>query len=269
MKSAPLYSCNKFLSFSLEKQYKAVDKLILAMEAALGKETELSSLICHLKKLADLLKPPLPDKLRCFLDGLRLDSSPPQLLKLLNTYHDAALRKDSQLFIRKGDGSSQGNPEQGAKAAQITLICDNLRSVFNVGTMFRNAECLGLGQILLCGITPTPVHANISKTAMGTEMLVPWQHFTDTGEAILYCRNRGQTVYALETVAQAASVFNTSFQYPLAMVVGNESLGIEPKYLELCDAVVTLPLLGWKNSLNVGVAAAAALYQIVFGETNG
>ncbi|MDD4310623.1 MAG: RNA methyltransferase [Candidatus Cloacimonetes bacterium] len=269
MKYSANYSVEKFLSFSVEKQYKAIDHLILALEMTIGNEAERNRLISHIIELGKLIIKPLPDKMESFLSGLEEASTPHEILGYLNTYHESALRKDNQLSIRKGDGSNIANPKLSAKAAKIILICDNLRSVFNVGSIFRSAECLGIGQILLCGITPTPLHANMSKTAMGTESIVPWQHFPATEAAITYCRNLGLTIYALETAENASSVFETNFHYPLALIVGNESLGVETSTLQLCNKVIILPQLGWKNSLNVGVATAATLYQIIFGDTNG
>jgi tRNA G18 (ribose-2'-O)-methylase SpoU len=106
----------------------------------------------------------------------------------------------------------------------------------------------------------------MAKTAMGTESLLPWRYFPSTAEALAACREEGKCIYALETAHEAKSVFNSKFSLPLALVIGNESLGIESCILQLCDETITLPQLGWKNSLNVGVATAAALYQIIFGD---
>lgn len=266
MKFAQAYSPEKFLSFSYQDQLKALDKLILALESVLGNTLEQTKLIGHLLELGSLLDKPMPQKLSIFLSELKTELSPHQLLGMLYVYHNAALRKDSQLTIRKGDGSLKSDPDLRAKAAQISLICDNLRSVFNVGSLFRSAECLGLGELILCGISPTPQHANMAKTAMGTETLLPWRYFPTTEEALAACRTEGKCIYALETAHAAKSVFNSKFSLPLALVIGNESLGIESRILQMCDETIILPQLGWKNSLNVGVATAAALYQIIFGD---
>ncbi|HPX10217.1 MAG TPA: TrmH family RNA methyltransferase, partial [Candidatus Cloacimonas sp.] len=134
---------------------------------------------------------------------------------------------------------------------------------------FRTSECLGIGKIILCGITPTPEHSNMPKTAMGTEKLVAWKYFSTTSEAIAFSHQEGLYIYALETIDKAKSVFETIYRLPLAIVIGNEALGIEASILELCDEFITLPQLGWKNSLNVGVAAGIVLYQIIFGGFNG
>jgi len=260
-----LYSKTKFLSFSPEQQVGALNKLILAVETKLADNQERGRIISHIFELSELVSEPLPIKLQLFLRELHDGLSPHQILNKLYIYHEGALRKDSQLAIRTGDGNQVPDPQLRHKATQITLICDNLRSVFNVGSLFRTAECLGLGKILLCGISPTPEHSNMEKTAMGTQSLVPWECFSTTEDAINYCRALNYKIYALETLAEAQNVFSASYELPLALLIGNESLGIEPKLLPLCDAYLSLPQLGWKNSLNVGVAAAITLYNIMFG----
>jgi len=253
MKSLEHYSEEKFSSFSFEQQCHALDKLIHALEQALNNDLERQRLISHILERCKLLQEAMPAKLTLFTDGLHPQLSAHQVLNKLYHYHEEALRKDSQLSIRTGDGSVHADPEVRHKAAQITIICDNLRSVFNIGSLFRSA----------------PSHPNMPKTAMGTQSLVSWQHFTDTKDAISYCKAKNMHIYALETVNEAVSVFKTAYRFPMALVIGNESLGIEPETLELCDAFITLPQLGWKNSLNVGVATTAALYQIIFGAYNG
>ncbi len=260
-----VYSSTKFLSFSPERQIKALDKLISALETSLADHCESDRIVSHLLELRELVTVPLPEKLQVFLRELHSGLSPHQLLNKLYYYHEGALRKDSQLSIRSGDGSIDADPLLRQKAAQLSIICDNLRSVFNVGSLFRTAECLGLGEILLCGISPTPLHSNMEKTAMGTQSLVKWRQFESTDDAITDCRQRGLRVYALETVQGATSVFKARYQLPLAMLIGNESLGIEPNLLKLCDEYLYIPQLGWKNSLNVGVASAICLYQMIMG----
>ncbi len=269
MKSLEHYSKEKFLSFSFTQQYHALNKLILALEQVLNQDQERQRLIAHILELCSLLSEPKPAKLGLFTAELHPSLSAHQVLNKLYYYHDEALRKDSQLSIRTGDGSVLAEPEARQRAAGITIICDNLRSVFNIGSLFRSAECLGVSELLLCGISSNPLHPNMPKTAMGTQSLVAWQHFADTKEAIAYCKAKNMHIYALETVSEATSVFRTSYCFPMAVVIGNESLGIEPETLKLCDSYITLPQLGWKNSLNVGVATTAALYQIIFGANNG
>lgn len=265
MKNSLFYAKAKFLSFSPEQQFKALDKLISALEMSLANHDESGRIVAHILELRELLTEPVPEKLQVFLRELRQGLSSHQLLNKLFYYHEAALRKDSQLSIRSGDGSIEADPRLRQKAAQVSVICDNLRSVFNIGSVFRTAECLGIGEILLCGISATPEHSNMEKTAMGTQSIVKWRYFESTEDAITDCRKKDYRIYALETVEGATSVFEANFQFPMALVIGNESLGIEPGLLKLCDEYLYLPQLGWKNSLNVGVASAICLYQIILG----
>lgn len=172
--------------------------------------------------------------------------------------------KDSQIPIREGDGLRISDPELLARGSRIAVILDELRSVFNVGSIFRSSECLALGELALCGITPGPEHPNFEKTAMGTGDRVPWKRFTQSTEAIAHYRSRGYRILALETALEASSVFDFQPQLPLALVLGNESLGISAEVLAQCDGCLALPVLGWKNSLNVGVAFAVTAYQLVF-----
>jgi len=269
MKPLGHYSPEKFKSLIPAARLKALDKLITALEMVISDESERNRLIMHIIELAPLLDTPLPERLHLFLKELNPRLSPHQLLNKLYFYHQGALRIDSQLPLRQVDPGMEISPMLRQRARQVTIICDNLRSVFNVGSLFRIAECLGLGELLLCGISPSPEHPNMPKTAMGTEKIVAWRHFNTTASAITACREQGYRIVALETSATASSVFSTALSVPLALVIGNESLGIAPEVLEQCDEAVFLPQLGWKSSLNVGVASAVALYQIIMGGANG
>ena len=266
MKLLASYSIEKFLSFTSDRQLQAIDKLVRALEQNIAVESERQRIITHILQLCQLLKEPPSSMLQHFICELHPALSPHQVLNKLYYYCDGAMRKDNQIPIRTGDGSITVNPELRAKAAKITIICDNLRSVFNVGSLFRTGECLGIGQILLCGISPTPQHSNMAKTAMGTETLVPWQQFDTTIAAIHHSRSLGCHIYALETGEEAKPVIGYKAQSPLAIVIGNESLGIDPDALKHCDDIICLPQLGWKNSLNVGVATAVTLYLLIFGD---
>ncbi len=269
MKYLAYYTDHKFQTFSLDQQIKALDKLIGVLEQNLANPESRIQIIEHILNLRALIEMPIPEDLQFFLKELNPRLSPHQLLNKIFFYRQGALRKDSQMAIPTREGKNTIDWEIRQKAKQITVICDNLRSVFNVGSLFRTSECLGIGKIMLCGITPTPEHSNMPKTAMGTEIIVAWSYFSNTSEAIASCHQEGLFIYALETVDKAKSVFEADYQFPLAVVIGNEALGIESSILELCDEFITLPQLGWKTSLNVGVAAGITLYQILWGGHNG
>lgn len=174
---------------------------------------------------------------------------------------------DARIPILKGDGLHVSDPEAIRRAGSVVVILDNLRSAFNVGSIFRTAECLGLKELALCGITAVPPHPKLCQTAMGTQEQVRWKYFGSSLEAISYYREHGYQIVALETAAEARSVFEAQPCFPLALLLGNESLGLEESVLAQADLILQLPVQGWKNSLNVGVAFAVTAYQLVFGQT--
>ncbi|MCF7919304.1 MAG: hypothetical protein K9N06_05270 [Candidatus Cloacimonetes bacterium] len=163
--------------------------------------------------------------------------------------------RDPELSILKHDGL-----EKNAPALDVILVLDNLRSAFNVGSIIRTAECFGIKELHFCGYTPD--NERVSKTAMGTRELVTIKKFTRTEDSIISLQQRQLVVYALETVDNAESIYNCAFQYPAALIVGNEALGISEDIIRLVDKVVQIPLAGWKNSLNVAVATAVTIAEM-------
>ncbi len=263
MKFIARYSPEKFQNFSFDAQIKALHKLLVELEYELANPAYRQSLIQQIQELYPLCKKALPAKMDSLIHDLPTD--PFRLLRALAKYRDDRTFKDSQIRLKTGDGNASPDPDALRRAAQITIIADNLRSVFNVGSLFRIAECLSIGRLILCGISPTPEHPNMEKTALGTCERVPFSHCESTTHAVLDLKSTGHRIYALETAEPSQSVYDAEFAMPMALVVGNEALGIDPKVLALCDEIVYLPVLGWKNSLNVSVATSVALYQIMFG----
>ncbi|MFT5128926.1 MAG: 23S rRNA (guanosine2251-2'-O)-methyltransferase [Rhodothermales bacterium] len=145
----------------------------------------------------------------------------------------------------------------------IVLILDRLRSAYNVGNLFRLAEVAGLEGVYTCGYTATPPHPKLAKSARGCDELVPCTHFANSADAVSAAQAKGRMVIAIETVAGAPDIWDLPLQMPLALVLGNEALGIDPDALEACDAVARLPVFGSKNSLNVANCASAVVYDIV------
>ncbi len=144
-----------------------------------------------------------------------------------------------------------------------TLIVPDIRSLQNVGALFRTADGAGWDRLVLCGYTPTPPRAEISKTALGAEGWMPWEYFADVKAAITKLREEGFGVVALEKNGTSVDYreFDASKFHKLALLLGNETAGVSPEILALCDAVVHLPMRGKKESLNVAVAAAVAMYH--------
>jgi tRNA G18 (ribose-2'-O)-methylase SpoU len=144
----------------------------------------------------------------------------------------------------------------------LTVVLDSIRSAFNVGGIFRSAECFGLQELMLCGYTPLPDQPQVAKAALGTEQRVPWRYEENILTALANLKAAGITCYALETVAEAPSVADIDWVFPAALILGNERFGLNPEVISACDAIVRIPLFGRKNSLNVVSAFTIAAYEI-------
>lgn len=166
---------------------------------------------------------------------------------------------DHEFIPSEGDGSDVCEFKQKHR---VQLVLDNIRSAFNVGSIFRTAECFGVSRIFVCGYTATPEHEKTSKTSMGTAQLIPWVQKDATKEAILSLQESGVRVIAVETVSTATSLVDIEFTDDTAFVLGNERYGLSSDILKLCDGIVKVPMLGTKNSLNVGVCLGVCLGEL-------
>lgn len=141
----------------------------------------------------------------------------------------------------------------------LVVLVDNVRSLFNVGSIFRSADGAGISHLYLCGITPTPEQPKMAKTALGAEQSVPWTQYKNSLECAQLLGEAGYQLWALEATATAVSIFTAPLPAaPLALVVGNEVAGVDPGLLAACTQVVALPMYGAKSSLNVATAFGAA-----------
>lgn len=140
----------------------------------------------------------------------------------------------------------------------LTVVVDSVRSAFNMGGIFRNAECFRVSEVVLCGYTPLPDQPRLRKSALGTEQLVAWRHAEQARQVILELQAAGVVCLALETVKGAEDVDDFVWPFPCALVLGNERFGIDPALIALCDHKVCITLHGRKNSLNVATALALA-----------
>ncbi len=165
--------------------------------------------------------------------------------------------------VRSHDSSL--SPEQFRKLPRrpVHLVLDNLRSAFNVGSLFRVADAARLAEVVLCGYTASPPHHKLEQTALGTTNSVPWRRSEDTAEALRQLRTAGVQVVGLETTSDARSFHEFRCRPPVALVLGNEALGLSQSVLSLCDAVVQVPLAGYKNSLNVAAAGAVVVFDLL------
>lgn len=145
----------------------------------------------------------------------------------------------------------------------IIAVLDNLRSVLNVGSIFRSADGAGIGHLHLCGTTATPAHPRFAKTALGAEAHVPWSYHRNGVDLIEKLKADNHTIWGLEYTLSSQPLFAApQTDAPLAFVIGNERAGIDPGILALCDRIVHLPMHGIKESLNVAVAFGIAAYYL-------
>lgn len=146
---------------------------------------------------------------------------------------------------------------------EIHIVLDRLRSAHNVGNIFRLADAVGANEIVCCGYTAAPPHPKLVKTAMGADKTVPFRSFPTAADALRELKAEGCKPVAVETLETACDAWKFDYPDKIALLLGNEALGISPDALELCDAAVSLPMFGTKVSINVGNCAAVVLYMIV------
>lgn len=142
------------------------------------------------------------------------------------------------------------------------IICDNIRSLENIGSIFRTADALTVDKIFLCGICGRPPQAKISKTALGAEDNVAWEHHWQTWRVIDKLKKQGVNIIALEQTKNSLDYRKFKPKFSLALVVGNEVKGICQSVLRKADQVIHLPMLGSKESLNVSVAFGVIGYYL-------
>jgi tRNA G18 (ribose-2'-O)-methylase SpoU len=147
----------------------------------------------------------------------------------------------------------------------LEALLDNIRSAWNVGSMFRTADGLGVRRLHLCGITPTPESPKLIKTSLGAEASIPWFHENNGLQVAQRLKAQGYQLWALEYNSRAESLLDISHlrsERPLLLVVGNEVTGVDPDIQELSDRTIYIPMLGEKRSFNAAVAFGIAVYHI-------
>lgn len=141
-------------------------------------------------------------------------------------------------------------------------VLNNIRSLYNVGSLFRTADGAGLEKLWLCGITGIPPSSKISKTALGAELSMPWQYHPNAGECIARLKAEGWKIVFLEQSPQSVPFEEFCPEAPICLVVGNEISGVSEDLLPLGDRAIEIPMSGLKISLNVTVAFGIAAYHI-------
>lgn len=155
----------------------------------------------------------------------------------------------------------------------VMIILDNIRSMHNVGSIFRTADGFLMEGICLCGYTPQPPHRDIHKTALGATETVNWNYFPTAREAVEKLKQEGYTIFAVEQVegSRMLNEFLPGFPGKTALVFGNEVNGVSEEVLEVCDGAIEIPQAGMKHSLNVSIASAVVLWEFfkAFSRKNG
>lgn len=149
----------------------------------------------------------------------------------------------------------------------VALLADNVRSMYNVGAMFRTADAFLIKEMVLAGITGCPPHPEISKTALGAEESVDWRHVEDAVAEVVRMKEEGWKICVLEQAHNSVSLQNFKPQDSdrYLLVVGNEVKGVDQRIVDMADIILEIPQAGVKHSLNVSVSAGIALWQMVAG----
>jgi len=157
----------------------------------------------------------------------------------------------------------------------IITICDNIRSLYNVGAIFRTSDATNIEKLYLCGMTGYPKNdpnwfqtKRIEKTALGATKSVKWQHLKNSYLLVKKLKQSGYKIYALEVDNRAKKYNQVNYQFPCALVLGHETEGVNPKILDIADEIIQIPMFGSKTSLNVEAAYSVAIYKIVDCFTN-
>ena len=160
---------------------------------------------------------------------------------------------------------------KGSDKSPVMVVLDNVRSMHNVGSVFRTADAFLIESICLCGYTPRPPHRDIHKTALGATETVHWTYYSSTMEAVAALKEKGYVIWAVEQAEGSIKLDTLSWTSlagadnieKLAVIFGNEVGGVDAEVLKLCDGCIEIPQSGTKHSLNISVAAGIVLWELV------
>ena len=157
----------------------------------------------------------------------------------------------------------QASAYEGILALPVTVLLDNVRSLYNVGAFFRAADGAAVEKLCLCGITGRPPNKAITKTALGAEETVPWDYAWEPVPVVEDLRARGYEIAAIETTAASVDLFDWQPNFPICLLFGHEVDGLRPELAGMADRHVRLPMLGTKHSLNVATAGGIVIYELL------
>lgn len=158
-----------------------------------------------------------------------------------------------------------------AQKTPLIIVLDNIRSLNNVGSVFRTADAFRIEKLFLCGITPQPPHRDIHKTALGATETVAWAYAVDTLELVLALRSSGVKCYAIEQTENAIMLdqFQPQKNERYALIFGNEVDGVRQDVIDACDGVLEIPQIGTKHSLNISVCNGIVIWDLFSKLKNG
>ena len=152
-----------------------------------------------------------------------------------------------------------------AEKTPLVVVLDHVRSLYNVGSIFRTADAFRLAGVCLCGITAVPPHPEIHKTALGAEDSVDWKYFKDTLDAVKWLKDSGYEVLAVEQCEGSTMLndFNVEPEKRYAIILGNEVKGVQQSVVDECEGCLEIPQYGTKHSMNVSVTAGIVIWELV------
>ncbi len=260
------YPKNKFLQLTTERRVQILLDLIYKAEACWEDFSERSNLLGLFSQYFKWMNffecdSALLRRVATYQSQIASDIELRKLLDIavpFERYLELSVKDDQLVPVREGDRHNKPRTEM-----PLYFVLDHLRSAFNVGSLFRTAECLGVSHIFLVGYTPTPDDSGVQKTAMGTDKIVAWSSHNHIEEVFKKLKEENISIVALETSMQAKRLDDWRAPERLAFVVGNERFGLNQKSLQPVDEIVEIPVFGRKNSLNVANALAIASFEVV------
>jgi tRNA G18 (ribose-2'-O)-methylase SpoU len=169
--------------------------------------------------------------------------------------------------MRKLSTSELGRPSVetfiNSEKLPVVAVLDNIRSLANVGSIFRSADAFAIKTLYLCGFTGTPPNRDIHKAALGAEESVEWRQFATTTDCLIELKNQGYILLAIEQTDESVLLSDFDFQKDkkYALILGNEVMGVDDAVLDLCDGALEVPQAGSKHSLNVSVCAGVVFWE--------
>ena len=151
---------------------------------------------------------------------------------------------------------------KNSEKTPVVIVLDNVRSLLNVGSLFRTSDAFRFAKIILCGVTPTPTK-EMTKTALGATESVEWEYYKTTDEVIKELKNSGYQIWGVEQTDSSVQLNEVGdLEYPIAVVLGNEVKGVSIEALNLCNKIIEIPQLGTKHSLNVSVCGGIIAWEL-------